>query len=182
MRYRDLALAAGAYAALLASPAVSASLTLHVNTGLWEITSSSTMSGAPPIPPEVMASMPPERRAHMMAMMRQSMARASQPRTVKNCVTQRDLDRPFRPIPNDKETKCSESVVSASATMEDIRISCSGRHPMDGDFQFQAPSPGTMTGKMTMNMNEGGPASHMTTDISGRWLGADCGSVKPKSD
>jgi hypothetical protein len=39
-----------------------------------------------------------------------------------------------------------------------------------------------MTGKMTMNMNEGGPAAHMTTDINGRWLGADCGSVKPKSD
>jgi hypothetical protein len=176
------ALAAGIYASVLANPAIGASLTLHVNTGLWEITSTSAMSGAPPISPAMMASIPPERRAHVLAMMHESMARALKPRTVQSCVTQKDLDRPFRPMINNAETKCSETVVSASTTMEDIRISCTGKHPMDGHFQFQSPTPGTMNGKMTMNMGEGGQVSHINADISGRWLGASCGSVAPRGD
>jgi hypothetical protein len=170
-----LILYAGLCAASLAGPASSASLTLHVNTGLWEITSASIMSGMPPIPPEMMASLPPERRAAMKA----AMARSSQSHTMQNCVTQKDLDRPFRPMIDHPGTKCSENVVAATSTMEDIRFSCTGKHSMDGHFQFQAPTPGTMKGQMTMNMGEGAQVMHIKTDISGRWLGASCGSVGP---
>jgi hypothetical protein len=168
-------------AALLAVPALSASLTLHVNTGLWEITSASVMSGLPPIPPDVLSHIPPERRAQAMASMKAAMGNASQTHTMQNCVTQKDLDRPFQPMVNQPESKCSETVVSSSSTMEDIRISCSGRTAMDGHFQFQAPSPGTMKGEMTMTVGGGAQVTHIKSTISGRWLGSSCGSTRPKS-
>lgn len=170
---------AGAFCALAIAPALSAALSLHVNTGLWEITSATSIQGAPPIPQEALAQLPPERRAKVMAAMRASMANAQKPRTAKNCVTQKDLQRPFRPMTDDPDTKCTESVVTASSTTEDIRISCTGRHAMDGHFTFEAPSPGTMHGKIAMDIQEGGKTMHMNSDVTGRWLSPSCGSVKP---
>jgi hypothetical protein len=171
-----VAFAVGMLGASLAVRSLSAPLALHVNVGLWQITSSSVTSGMPPMPPEVLAHIPPERRAQAMASMRAGMG--SQTHTMQNCVTQKELDRPFRPMTSPPDTKCTETLASASSTMQDVRYTCTGKHPMDGRFQFQAPSPGTIKGQMTMNIGTGSQAMHINSSISGRWLGASCGSIK----
>lgn len=61
MRVVSLTLCVGFIAAL---PAPAADNTpLKVKPGLWEMTSDSERSGAPPIPPEALAKMSPEQRA-----------------------------------------------------------------------------------------------------------------------
>ncbi len=44
---------------------LAAGTTLDVSTGLWEVTSSGETTGVPPIPPEVLARLPPAQRAQV---------------------------------------------------------------------------------------------------------------------
>src|SRR5438045_3135799 len=64
-----------------------------VKTGLWELTSTGSMSGAPPIPAEALARMTPEQRAQMEAAMQAAIARNNQPHVSKSCMTQRQLEK-----------------------------------------------------------------------------------------
>jgi len=164
--------AAGAFAA--------APITLHVNTGLWQIDSQVQMHGAPPIPEEMLAKLPPDRRARVMAAMRTSMANVARPHSTKSCVTQKELDRPFRPMPDQDGVTCKQTVVSATATSEDIHLACTGRRTMDGNFHFEAPNPLTMQGHINMSFSEGGRSMSATTEVHGHWLSPNCESVKPR--
>src|SRR5580704_3090689 len=71
----------------VAGAGLAQSPTLDLKPGLWQITSTGSMTGAPPIPPEVLANMTPEKRAQAQAMMQAAMARAGEPQVAKNCVT-----------------------------------------------------------------------------------------------
>jgi len=74
---------------------------------------------------------------------------------------------------------CKQTVVSATATSEDIHVACSGRRTMDGTFHFEAPTPMTMQGHINMSFSEGGRSMSATTEVHGHWLSPNCGSVKP---
>jgi hypothetical protein len=157
-----------------------ANLTLHVNTGLWEVTSTAKSSGMPAMSENMIAQLPPAQRAKIEASMRSAMARAEQPHTTKSCITQKDLDRPFHGMESRAGVTCKETVVSSSWTSEVVHSVCTGPHQtMDSTATFQAPSPAAMQGEVDLNMNEHGHPISTKVSISGRWLGADCGSVKP---
>src|SRR5713226_7911176 len=68
---------------------------LNVKVGLWQITSTTAISGhLPGVPPETLARMTPEQRARYEAAMQK--ATQGQTTTRKHCVTQKDLDKdPF---------------------------------------------------------------------------------------
>ena len=155
------------------------SITLRVNTGLWEVTSEVAIRGAPPIPAAMLDKLPPERRARLMAAMQASMANVTKPHVTKSCVTQKDLDRPFHGMPDEPGLTCKETIVSATSTVEDVRVACTGKRTMDGSFHFEAPTPATMRGHVTMSFSEAGRSMSSVAEMHGQWLGPNCGSVRP---
>ncbi len=175
-------LAAASAAILLSTLAASSAppITLHVNTGLWEITSEVVMHNAPQIPASMLAQLPPERRARVMAAMKASMAAAAKPHTRQSCVTQKQLDRPFQGLSERSGETCTETVLSATSTVENIKVVCTGKNTMNGTFHFEAPTPATMSGRIDMLFGEGGKTMSSSSELRGRWLGSDCGSVKPR--
>jgi len=153
--------------------------TLDLKPGLWQVTSTGSMTGAPPIPPEVLANMPPEKRAQAQAMMQAAMARAAEPQVTQNCVTEDQLRRGLnfgdRPNPS-----CHRTIVSNTSSVLVVHEECTGDRPMVGNFRFTAIDRETMKGDINVVMTSGTDTTTMQRSLQGKWLGSDCGDVKPK--
>ena len=154
---------------------------LDVKTGLWELTSTGTMSGAPPIPQEALARMTPEQRAKMESAMQEAIGRNNQPHVSKSCITQKQLEK----APNFAEQQnksCKQTVVNRTTSLIETRVECSGPQKMTGTFRFQAQSREAIHGDVSMVMSDGNKTMTSKHTIQGKWLGADCGNVKPSGD
>jgi uncharacterized protein DUF3617 len=151
---------------------------LDVKTGLWEITSIGATTGAPPIPPEALAQMTPEQRAKMESAMRAAIARNNQSHVSKSCITQRQLEKaPDFAEQHDKS--CKQTVVTRTAAVVETRVECSGPQKRSGTFRFQALSRETIRGEVSMVLSGGDKTMTSKFTLDGKWLGADCGNVKP---
>ena len=178
-RLRTIALSLCATLASIAL-AQAADPAFDVKPGLWEITSMGSATGAPPIPPEALAKLSPEQRAKMEAAMQAAMARNGQPRTSKSCITQAQLEKGPNFGPHDKSSK--QTIVSRTASLMETRVECTGEQKMSGTFRFQALSRETVRGEVTMAISGGGNTMNSNRTLEGKWLGADCGSVKPSGE
>jgi len=155
-----------------------ATVTLNVRPGLWEMTTSGEASGVPPIPEELLARLPPERRAKLQAAMAASMARAATPHASKQCITRQSLQHGIK-IDGDGERNCRPTVISSTASVMDIRIECkSAKHTALGTIHFQTAGPEAVNGTVNMTIGNGEHRLAMKRVISGKWLGTDCGDVK----
>lgn len=150
----------------------------NMKPGLWEITTTGTTTGAPPIPEDVLARMSSEQRARFEAAMKTAMARSNAPHVFKSCVTEKELEK--GPDFNDpKQKSCKQTVLKRTSTRMEVHVECTGAQQMSGTFRFQAVSSEAMTGRTDMTITNGGKTMTATHDMQGKWLGADCGSVKP---
>jgi hypothetical protein len=154
---------------------------LDVKTGLWEITSTGTTTGAPPIPPEALAKMTPEQRAKMESAMQSAIGRNNQPHVSKSCITQKQLEK----APNFAEQhdkSCKQTIVTRTSSVVETRVECSGAQKMSGTFRFQAVSREAIRGEVSMGLSNGGNTMTSKHMLDGKWLGADCGNVKPSGE
>jgi hypothetical protein len=151
--------------------------------GLWEV--SNRMSGNPQMDQAMaemqkqMASMPPEQRKQMEAMMQQrgmQMPGAAKGggMAVKVCMTREMVDRNEPPM----QQGCSITKLQRSGNTTNIAFTCSNP-PSSGDGQFTYMGPEAYASKMTVKTSVQGKAETMTMEGTGKWLGADCGSVQP---
>lgn len=171
-----LALALGIAAAL---PALAAdSPTFRVKPGLWQITTDTERSGAPPIPAETLARLTPEQRARLEANFQRSMG----PRhgVTPHCVTQADIDKGFERMSEMGGDQCTRRVTEQTATLRAGTFSCTGREPSSGSYRFEATSAEAVVGSWNATIGEGGQTMSMKAALQGKWLGADCGDVKPR--
>ena len=170
---------------LAPTAAIAANTPLNVKSGMWEETRQTESSGVPPIPQSVLDTMPPEQRAKMEAMMK---ARAAGPhltsKVVRTCMTKEELNRPFMP---DDIKECTHRVINSNGSIMEIEAQCmqDGVVKATMSMRFEASSPERVTGISTfksMSPTQGdGRSMTLTTRINARWLGADCGEVKPFS-
>jgi len=91
---------------------------LHVKTGLWQVTQTTSMGGG--IPPDMQArlnQMPPDQRARVEAMMRSRFGGAPQTTSFKSCVTEKDLQsEPWK-----SGTECKWTVLHSDGTNMEAR-------------------------------------------------------------
>jgi hypothetical protein len=153
--------------------------TLDLKPGLWEISSTGTMTGPPPIPPEVLDSMPPQKRAQAEAAMQAAMAHANAPQVVRNCVTEDQLRHGFDVFER-RNPSCQRTVVANSPSLLAVHEDCPGALSMVGDFRFTAIDRETMKGDVNVVTGSGAHTTTMTRSLQGKWLGTECGDVKPK--
>jgi hypothetical protein len=142
-------------------------------TGAWETTSTVTTTGMM-IPSDMLAKLPPDRRAKIEQAMQ---AHSGQPHTSthKSCVTQKDLDedRLYKP---EHASQCTRKVLSKSSTRVELEQTCDAEghtFTMHLVVQAQSPEAVTMTGDTQL---QGGGKSHF--ESHGRWLGASCAGIE----
>jgi len=122
--------------------------------GLWEVTSSMSMSGVPNMP-----TMPA--------------------RTTQVCVTQAMIDKYGSPL-NTPQGNCQMTGVSLTTTGMTANLTCSGRMSLTGTIQTTFVDANTSKTTVQMTTTTGnGQSMSMTMQSTATFKGADCGSVQP---
>jgi hypothetical protein len=168
-------------------PALAQTSVINVRTGLWEVTSERTSQGMPQmpksmpqLPPEVLAAMPPAQRKQIENAMKSARANTGGSSVKKSCVTRETLARGLT-LGGKDDPSCKRTVHTQSATkweMQEICTDARGQHVFH--VRYEAPTPTTINGTVNITMNNGGRTMSMKNVMRGRWLGPDCGDVKPK--
>ena len=152
--------------------------------GLWEI--NNKVGGSPGTDKAMaqmqqqMASMSPEQRKMMEDMMAKngmSMGGAAGGyMVVKACISKEMAERSQMPM--QQKGDCSSTLSDKSSTGMAIRFTCLNP-PSNGEGQFSFSGNSAYTVKMKVNTSIEGKIQTTTMDGSGKWLAADCGSIKP---
>ncbi len=165
---------------------------IDIKSGLWENTTTSQISGVsmpanmPQLTPDQLAKMPPDARARVEAMMKGGPG-APQTSTTKACVTREQLSKPLF---NQQDKGCTVKLVSSTSSSQQIHMECTrGNTQTAGDMSLERSDTEHVKGEMLLKTSgdsstKGSIGQNMTIKISftNKWLGADCGDVKPSSD
>ena len=183
MRTRDLVVAPSlAAVALLAAVPV---LAQDMKPGLWEHavtlkSSGGEMEAAMASMQREMANLPPEQRRQMEAMMAGrgiGMGAPGQPHTMRVCVTPEQAARGV--MPTKEEGRCERTNLSRSGKTVRFAFACEGDPPSRGEGEVTFVSATQQRSTVTTTTTRGGRSEQMQVQSSSRWLGADCGNVKP---
>ena len=152
--------------------------------GLWQI--SQKMGGNPEMDraqaqmQEQMAAMPPEQRKMMEDMMAKRGvkmgASAGGGTTIQMCMTPEMAARSDAPTMT--HGHCKNTISARTATGMKIAFACT-EPPSSGEGQITFAGSDAYSMKMTIHTTANGKPEQMTMDASGKWLGVDCGSIKP---
>lgn len=150
--------------------------------GLWEV--QNKMGGNPEIDKAMaemqkqLAAMPPAQRKQMEAMMGQSgmSVGSGGAMTLKVCITPEMAAR--SELPSQTEGDCTTTITSRSGNTLKSSFACKNP-PTTGEGTYTFNGDKAYTMKMAMQTTRNGKPQSMTMEGQGKWLSADCGSVKP---
>ena len=153
---------AGALAIILGSPilglpaAAAAAQTLDIKTGLWETTTTMTVTGLP------------------------GAEAKPQTRTEKICITRDTLEEDrFQ----HEDADCTRMVLQKTKTVLRMKLSCATEGSAgEGEFHYQALSRERLKGGFTMSSRapQAKTSIKISSSIEGRWLADACGTVRPE--
>jgi hypothetical protein len=155
----------------------------NLKPGLWEVTNnmktgSGEMEKSMAQMQQQMASMPPEQRKmmeDMMAKQGMKMGAPGRAMSVKQCLTKDMVERNDLPA---QQGDCRTTKQQRSGNVLKFSVACTNpASTSEGQVTFVSPESYTM--KMNVNTTAGGRPETMTMDSSGKFLSADCGSIKP---
>ncbi len=149
---------------------------LNVKTGLWQTTTTNTVTGSMGLPPEMAAKLTPEQRARFEAAAKKQAS--GTPRTVSHneCLTPEKLaEDPFTDKSHGDDIKCEETVLKSTSTDLEVRELCSsGSSKSEIHLSFHADSPEHVTGSGTTNVTSGGHEMHSSMKMDSKWVAAAC--------
>ena len=156
--------------------------------GLWENTSKTT-SQNPQIAQAMaemqkqLASMTPEQRKSMAQMAGQSGApqfdmNADGSVTIKMCITQKMIDEAGGNYLGPQDGNCTHKKSTLGPGMESFSYSCANP-PASGQGKVSFQGGTSYRSTMTMTSSVTGQKETMVMVGTGKWLGANCGSIKP---
>jgi hypothetical protein len=166
------------FSALAAQPA----LAQNFKPGLWETNSkvgsaSGKLQGLMAMAQQQMATMSPEQRARIDGMMaRQGVVLSNDGVIAKVCVT--PAMAAAHQLPLQQRGACSYQ--SAPMVGNTIKFSFSCTNPQgagDGTVTFASPTAYSASTRVTTNAT--GDNETVNVDSTGRWLSAECGSIRP---
>ena len=173
--------------------AAMASLAAHAQTpslkpGLWEVTSkiggNAKLDAAMAQMQQQMASMPPEQRKMVEDMMAKQGVKVGAAgagagaMAAQTCITP-DMAARYE-MPVQQRGNCTSTTSDRTASGMKIAFSCT--NPVSsGEGQVSFSGPGAYSMQMSIHTTVAGKPETMTVDGNGKWLSADCGSVKPRA-
>ena len=153
--------------------------------GLWEITNRMESGGARmdqsmAQAQAALANMPPEQRKMVEEMMAKQGVRMGSGgpgggMSIQVCVTKEMAER--NEVPTQKGD-CKTTQQSRTGNTMKMAFVCASP-PSSGEGQITFVSNEAYTMKMAVSTTMEGKPEKMNMDSSGKWLGADCGSVRP---
>ena len=151
--------------------------------GLWEVThkmSGGQMDQSMTQMQKQMASMPPEQRKMMEDMMAKQGVKPGGGTpgggmSVKICMTKEMVER--NEVPS-QQGDCKTTHQTRSGGSMKFAYAC-GNPPSAGEGQMTFISPEAYEMKMVMTSQVHGKPDKTNMEGSGKWLGADCGKIKP---
>lgn len=152
--------------------------------GLWEVThkmqaGNARTDQAMAQMQQQLASMPPEKRKMMEEMMARQGVKlgtgAGGGMSVQVCVTKEMAERNEMPS---QQGNCKTTTQPRTGNTLKMSFTCTSP-PSSGEGQFTFSSPEAYSMKMAVNSQVRGKPETMNMEGSGKWLAADCGSVKP---
>ena len=171
---RSLIAIAAALALALGVPLQTFAASFNVRPGAWQMSMSTLLVGNP-LPPEALASMPPEKRAKVEEAMK---ARAAKPVTFshKACLTQKDLDQDRIIQSEQDDNKCTRKVLSKSATKLVMEQTCPEPHASTSQMTIEAKTPERLSADIVRVRGDG--KGKVLMDVKGFWLGPSCAGIK----
>lgn len=176
-------------ATLLLAGLTSGAWSQKLEPGLWEQAmtvksqSGSVEQGMAQMQRE-MAKLSPEQRKMMEQMMASRGvgmggmgAGAGQPTTVRICITPEQAARDEMP---QHDGQCRQTAVERSGNQLRFKFSCAGDPPSSGEGEFTFESSKAHSGTVRVDTTVKGKPERMEVQTRGRWIAADCGSVKPR--
>ncbi len=167
---------------LLAGPALA---NPTIAPGLWEQKMTMTSGGeqmnrALAQMQQQLAAMPPQQRRQMEQML------AAQGLSLPNssgdsgmqmrfCLTPEQAAKQALPPP---DGDCTHRITQRSASSLRMSMECPAKKTR-GEGEFRFASPRAYDGRFTVQTEQAGQPMSMEMALAARWLGADCGSVKP---
>ncbi|HET7213925.1 MAG TPA: DUF3617 family protein [Terriglobia bacterium] len=148
---------------------------LNVKLGTWETVATTTVSGAPPIPQEMLDKMTAEQRARFEAAMSKMASGTPKTRTSKSCLTKEKLEKdPF----NDKKS-CTETVLTSTGSKMEIQEVCSEENAkLVSKVRIEATDSENAKGWVDSTVTGSGKTMNITGTFTSKWVGAAC-SEKP---
>jgi len=125
-----------------------------------------------------LAAMPPAERKKIEDMMAaRGVKMGAQGTTVKFCLTKEQAAKPPEPR---MSGDCTQSEVQRSGSTMKYKFACTKPQQVSGEGQVSYASDKAYTGRSVINTQGAqGMPQQMTMEMAGKWLGADCGDVKP---
>jgi hypothetical protein len=154
--------------------------------GLWELSNTVSsgdgqMQSAMAEMQKQLASMPPEQRKAMQQMMERNGVQmnigAGGALTTRMCMTKEMIQRKEFPV---HEGDCKQKVTPMGANKMKVAFSCT-KPPASGEGEMTLDSDTSYRARMHIRGSEGGEQRVMDMDVTGKWLGADCGNLRPMS-
>ena len=175
---KTLSLAAAVLAGAAALPVAAQTL----KPGLWEMQHKA--GGNPEVDSAMaemqkqMKSMPPEQRKQMEAAMASrgmQMSPKGGGMAMRMCMTKEMIERNDLPA---NRGDCKTTQRQRSGNTLKMAFTCSNP-PSSGESQVTFTSSEAYTSRTTVTTTTDGKPEKMTVEGTGKWLGADCGNVKP---
>jgi len=147
---------------------------LDLKFGLWENTIVTSIGGAPPVDTSQMS---PEQAAKIAEAMKAMGGEKTT--TEKSCLKKEDLAKDAFMMPNSPGMTCTRNVTSNTKTQFVADITCTGTQSTKGHIAMEAVPGGTAySGTMKMDSTIQGRAMGVSIKMSGKYVAADCGTVK----
>lgn len=162
----------------LSSPLVQAQM---LQPGLWELTTSNMQVDGKPLPDmEFMLgqlkNLPPEQRAMMEGVLaKQGISVAG--KGVRSCLTPEQVKTDDIPL-QDPQSGCTQRITERNGKVWNFEFSCP---KAQGKGQAQFLSDREFLTKVQGTFNASGVQQQGSMNTRAVWLGADCGTVKPRS-
>jgi hypothetical protein len=152
--------------------------------GLWSL--SNTMTSNDPQIAQAMsalqqhlANMPPEQRQQMQQMMQQHGVQvdvgAGGALQTKLCMTREMAERKEFPV---QQGDCRQTYTQQSATRGHVAFTCT-KPKVSGEGDVIADSDTSYRAHVKIRSDEQGRNQTVDMDVTGKWLSADCGTVRP---
>lgn len=163
-------------------PALAQTAGPKIEPGLWEINIAlKSQSGKAEVAMKQaqaqIAMLPPDQRKAVEEMMAaQGVRLGDKTSSVKACISKEDAERGEIP---QQAGDCTQQVLERGSNSMKVKFSCTTTPPATGEATVSFQSPTAYTSKAVVDTVVIGQPERVNVDQTGRWLGADCGSVKP---
>ncbi|TNF36631.1 MAG: DUF3617 domain-containing protein [Gammaproteobacteria bacterium] len=146
--------------------------------GLWEIRTTTLIDGqALPTLEEMMKDVPPHMREQMKGMMANSGVDMGSG-AIRICVSPEKATRQSMPA-MDSDPNCQTDIEEKDKYHWTFRMEC--QNPQrSGEGETHLVSDTLWKSRISMSQTENRKTQQMETETEGRWIGSDCGGLKPQ--